>query len=284
MTAPSCQERHLCAAGIRLRAVLEGEGEPTLILHGFTGSAASMDHVARGLAARRLTIRLDLVGHGGSSAPHDLAHYSMESCVAQVAAALDALGHPSVDVIGYSMGGRVALALAVAQPERVRSLLLVGAGAGLEDPSERAARCASDEALANRIERDGLERFVDDWMAIPLLASQRRLGAARLARARAERLAQRPNGLANSLRGMGAGAQPPLHTALPALRIPICFAAGARDTKFAALARHLAERCPSACTALVPDAGHACHLEQPQAFLHIANAFLERARATRGRA
>ena len=205
----------------------------------------------------------------------------MESCVAQVAGALDALGIPQAHVLGYSMGGRVGLALCAWRPERVRSALLIGASAGLEEAGARAARRRQDEALAERIEREGLERFVEWWMELPLFASQRRLGEAALARAREQRLSNRAHGLAQSLRGMGTGAQPALHARLPSLHVPILLVAGSLDAKFAAIASDLASRLPNAQAQLVPDAGHACHLEQPEAFLRIARRFFDAAEARR---
>ncbi len=277
MAALNRELRFVSAAGVRLRARVEGSGSPVLILHGFTGCAESMVMVAEGLADRHRTIRLDLVGHGGSDAPLDAAHYSMESCIEQVGAALDALDHPRVHAIGYSMGGRAALALATWQPDRVRSLLLVGASAGIEDAQARAARRRSDCALAVRIERDGLERFVDHWMDLPIFASQQRLGRDWLAAARAQRLSNRPLGLANSLRGMGTGAQPPLHAALPRLRLPVCWVVGEQDAKFRAIASELAGRVPDARVAVVPRAGHAAHLENPVHFGQLARRFFAQA-------
>ena len=282
------ESRLVEAGGFRLHAALEGDGPPLLVLHGFTGSTESMEGVAAGLRDTFRGVRLDLVGHGRSDAPGlssaspgSPEPYTMESCVAQVAGALDALGIPQAHVLGYSMGGRVGLALCAWRPERVRSALLIGASAGLEEAGARAARRRQDEALAERIEREGLERFVDWWMELPLFASQRRLGEAALARARAQRLSNRAHGLAQSLRGMGTGAQPALHARLPSLRVPILLVAGSLDAKFAAIASDLASRLPDARAQLVPGAGHACHLEQPEAFLRIARRFFDAAEARR---
>jgi 2-succinyl-6-hydroxy-2,4-cyclohexadiene-1-carboxylate synthase len=282
------ESRFVEAGGLRLHALLEGEGPPLLMLHGFTGSTESMESTAAGLRDACRCVRLDLVGHGRSDAPqlpptshgaHD--PYTMQSCVAQVAEALDALGIEQAHVLGYSMGGRVGLALCAWRPERVRSALLVGASAGLEEAEARAERRRRDEALAARIEREGLERFVDRWMALPLFASQRSLGEAALARARAQRLSNRPHGLAQSLRGMGTGAQPTLHARLPSIELPILLVAGSLDAKFAGIAADLASRLANACAQLVPGAGHACHLEQPEAFLRIARRFFADAEARR---
>jgi 2-succinyl-6-hydroxy-2,4-cyclohexadiene-1-carboxylate synthase len=264
------------AAGVRLHAELEGEGPPLLLLHGFTGSTRSMESLAAGLRDRHRVIRLDLIGHGRSEAPRELAPYAMERCVDQVAAALDVLGVERVHVLGYSMGGRVALALAALRAEKLHSAILIGARAGIEEPSEREKRRRADEALAARIEEEGVEAFVDRWMALPLFASQRRLGTPVLAAARAQRLANRAHGLARSLRGMGAGAQPCLHDRLEDVRIPVLLAVGAEDLKFGVIARNLSARLANSELALIPEAGHAAHIENPDAFLKAARGFLAR--------
>lgn len=271
------------AAGVRLHARLDaperGEGDPVVVLHGFTGSTESMEGVAAPLARRRRVVRLDLVGHGRSDAPTDPACYAMAACCAQVRAAIAQLGLERPHLLGYSMGGRVALACAVDAPGRFASLIAVGATAGLADPALRDARVAADEALAERIERDGLERFVDDWMALPLFASQARLGPDALARARAQRLRNRRHGLANSLRGMGAGAQPPLHDRLDEVRLPVLLVAGEEDAKFRGIAAELAAALPDARVAEIPEAGHAAHLEAPEAFVETVERFLGEAEA-----
>jgi 2-succinyl-6-hydroxy-2,4-cyclohexadiene-1-carboxylate synthase len=236
-----------------------------------------MAGTAARLADRHRVVSIDLIGHGRSASPADGDAYTMERCVEQIAATLDGLAVPSAHVVGYSMGGRTALALATWRPGRVRSLVLVGASAGLEDEAERAARRSHDEALADSIERDGIEAFVDRWMALPLFASQARLGAEWLARARRQRLANDPVGLALSLRGMGTGAQPPLHACLGSLEAPVCWVAGDEDAKFTKLAEALAPRCRDGRVCIVPGSGHACHLEQPEAFAEIARKHIETA-------
>ena len=172
------------AGGIRLHAVVDEPPQragamsipDVLVLHGFTGAAESMEGVARGLAPFARVARLDLVGHGQSDAPDAPAAYAMGACATQVADAARALGFERPHLLGYSMGGRVALAAVIARPEAFASLVLVGATAGIADPTARAERIAADAALADSILQGGLERFVDAWMAQPLFASQARLG------------------------------------------------------------------------------------------------------------
>jgi len=265
--------RRIDVGGLELAVEERGKGAPLLILHGFTGCARSMAGVAAELARSFQTLGVDLVGHGASGGPRTLERYLMADCVEQVCTLFDRLEIERAHMLGYSMGGRVALALAVAHPERVARLMLIGASAGVPDPAARAERIAADEALADRIELEGIEAFVDHWMALPLFASQARLGDDALAAMRAQRLRNAPHALANSLRGMGSGAQQPLHDQLGRVRAPACLVVGEEDAKFDAIASDLASRLRSASVARIPEAGHAAHLENPTAFAATATRF-----------
>ena len=260
--------------GVRLRAIEEGQGQAVLVLHGFSGDAESMASVAEGLRDRYRVIRLELVGHGGSDSPAEAAAYAMSACVGQVRAAARALELTRPHLLGYSMGGRAALATAVSAPGDFSSLVLIGATAGIADAALREQRIRADRALADRIEAGGIQRFVDEWMALPLFASQARLGAGALARARAQRLRNSPRGLANSLRGMGAGAQTPLHEGLARLVLPILLIVGEEDEKFRGIAADLASKLPDAQIAVLPQAGHAAHLEAPDELRRVVCRFL----------
>ncbi len=268
-------ERTFEINGLALHTVLFGAGRPLLLLHGFTGSAATWAGLAAQLAPQRQCIAQDLIGHGKSVAPADPARYTMEQAVQDIAGLLDVLGISRVDLLGYSLGGRLALQFAVAAPGRVRALILESASPGLASPAERAARIAADDALAAAIERDGVEAFVAHWEALPLWASQAELPAELRARQRTQRLANRPQGLANSLRGMGTGRQRALWDMLPTLTIPTLLLAGALDAKFSAIAQHMAVALPCADLAIIAAAGHAIHLEQPEIFGQRVAVFLE---------
>lgn len=260
-----------------LHVEIEGNGEPILWLHGFTGSAETLRTTSRRLGAGFRHLRVDLLGHGRSDAPADPGAWTMEQCARDLAALLAGLDASPAHVIGYSMGARVGLALAAWHPRAVRSLVAVGARAGFEDPQQRRVRIEADEALADRIEQRGLSWFVDHWMALPLFASQRRLGSAFLERAREQRLRNRPEALARSLRGLGAGAQPPLHAALGGVAPPVLLVYGDEDVKFAASARELAELMPHASARALKSAGHAAHLEAPREFAAACRDFLRKA-------
>jgi len=220
------------------------------VLHGFAGSARPLLRFFPG------AVTPDLPGH--RSAPDAI---SWEDALDQLGRALDPR-EPAV-VFGYSMGARLALALALRRPEGVERLALESGTAGIADETERARRKAEDDALAGFIERSGMEAFVDRWEQHPTLASLRPFAA----ELRSERLAHRPQGLASALRCLGAGAQPSYWDRLGELDLPVRLIAGARDEKFSAIARRMAELLPQADLTIIPDCGHAPHLERPQAFV-----------------
>ncbi|MEQ8718151.1 MAG: 2-succinyl-6-hydroxy-2,4-cyclohexadiene-1-carboxylate synthase [Acidimicrobiales bacterium] len=252
--------------GVELRSRLDppGHGGPVVVLlHGFTGSAAAMEPLAVPLRRTHRVLSVDLVGHGGSAVPDDTSAYSTEAVARHLVGLFEALELGDVVLVGYSMGGRIALTLACSRPDLVAGLVTIGATAGLTDPLARAERRASDAALADDIERDGLEAFVDRWMALPLFATQASLGPQALARIRDQKLLNSPEGLARSLRGGGTGSMAPLHDRLARLDTPALFLAGGLDAKYRAIAHELAQLTPAGEARVIDRAGHAAHLERP---------------------
>lgn len=244
------------------RAVDGGTGERVVLVHGFTQTLASWGPVAGRLARRFEVVRVDLPGHGGSGA--------VRAGFGEAAGLVGEAGGAGV-YVGYSLGGRLCLRLALDRPDLVRGLVLVGASPGIADPGARARRRDADEALASEIERDGVAAFLDRWLAGPLFA-----GLPEEAAGRQDRLANRPGGLAYALRRLGTGAQEPLWARLSGLRPPVLLVAGALDVKFAGIAREMAAAVgPTARVALVPGAGHAVHLERPDAMAALLEAFLD---------
>ena len=267
-------------AGVEIAVADQGVGQPCLVLHGFTGSGAAMRPLIDGLAldgpAGARTIAPDLVGHGDSDAPDDVAHYRMDAMVDHLDAVLD---HARVDaavVVGYSFGARLGLTYAVARPDRVRELVTIGGTPGLRDPAAAADRRAADEALAADIEAHGVPAFVDRWEQGPIFATQHRLPDAVRASIRSGRLANRAHGLANSLRGAGTGAMPSLWGALAELHVPTTVIAGGLDTKFVSIGREMVSLLPQATLDVVPDVGHAVHLEATNACTAIVERSLVR--------
>ena len=255
--------------------VEQGEGEALLLLHGFTGSSASWERVLPELAGAYRVIAVDLLGHGMSDAPAEPARYGMVPVAADITALLDHLGIDRAHLFGYSMGGRLALYLALLLPERWHSLTLESSSPGLVTREERAERAARDEELAAFIETEGIAAFVDYWAQLPLFASQQRLPAAVQEKHRRQRLQNNPAGLVGSLRGMGTGVQPSLWAQLGELALPTLLLAGALDDKFVAFAQRMARVIPGATLAMVPGAGHTIHLEQPELWLQLSRDWLQ---------
>jgi 2-succinyl-6-hydroxy-2,4-cyclohexadiene-1-carboxylate synthase len=233
----------------------ESMAETLLLLHGFTHTGASWEPVIQELGERYRAIAPDLRGHGTSGAMRPV---SLEAVIDDVIRGMP----DSFALAGYSMGGRIALHLALAHPERVSSLVTVGASPGIASDADRAARLTADEALARRFETLRIEDLDVAWSQTAVLADQ---PAAVRAAVRADRLRSAPGGLAAALRGLGTGALPSLWNRLDGLAMPCRFLAGERDAKFTAIAREMAASAPDATAAVIPDAGHAAHLEAPAA-------------------
>ncbi|HET6319060.1 MAG TPA: 2-succinyl-6-hydroxy-2,4-cyclohexadiene-1-carboxylate synthase, partial [Chloroflexota bacterium] len=228
---------------------------PLLLLHGFTGSIRSWHGVRAQLARRYRLVLVDLIGHGQSAAPADPDRYSLDWCVRDLTAILDRLALQRVAVLGYSMGGRVAFRFTVDCPTRVSHLLLESASPGITDASERALRVESDRALADRLERDGISSFVDEWERQPLLALAPHVPEAVRVEQHAQRLANDVQGLANSLRGMGAGAQAPLWGSLGSLDMPVRILVGERDTRYCSIAMRMQSLMHQGKLTVCPEAG-----------------------------
>ena len=247
---------------------------PLLLLHGFTGSSANWQQQVQALAPQCPTITVDLLGHGQTLAPTDPSRYTMAASAADLATLLAAIAPGPVNLLGYSMGGRLALYFALTYRHLVGKLILESASPGLATADERHARKVSDDQLADRIEAQGIAAFVEQWAALPLFASQRALPEVVQAQLRELRLRNQPHGLANSLRGMGTGVQPSLWSQLPTLTMPTLLLAGALDPKFCTIAAQMAQQLPNATLAIVPAAGHTIHLEQPAVFQQLVAQFL----------
>jgi 2-succinyl-6-hydroxy-2,4-cyclohexadiene-1-carboxylate synthase len=237
-----------------LAVTTQGWGPPVVLVHGFTQTGRSWGRVAADLGRDHTVTCVEVAGHGGSSA--------VRADLVQGAELLGAAGGQAT-YIGYSMGGRLGLHLALTRPDLVTALVVLGATGGLEDPAERQARRAADELLAQRIEGDGVARFLNFWLAQPLFA-----GLPDDPAERADRLTNTADGLASSLRLTGTGTQRPLWDDLGSLAMPVLVLAGERDHKFTALGQRLARGIgPNATFDTIAGAGHASHLEAPQLFV-----------------
>ena len=230
-----------------------------LFLHGFTNTGASWNDVIAGLPGSYRAHAPDLRGHGSASAARPV---SLEAVLVE----LDALAPHRFTLVGYSQGGRVALHAALAMPERVARLVLIGASPGIAAAEARAERRAADETLAAWMETVPIEEFVSRWAQTPVLADQ---SPAVRAAVNADRLHNTTDGLAAALRGLGTGTLPSLWDRLGDVSVPVELIVGERDAKFRATAEAMATLIPDARLHVVPGAGHAVHLEEPWAVAGI---------------
>jgi 2-succinyl-6-hydroxy-2,4-cyclohexadiene-1-carboxylate synthase len=228
---------------------------PTIVfLHGFTNTGASWTRVIEALGERYRAVTPDIRGHGTAA---DARPVSLEAVIEDVGA----VAPEEFELVGYSMGGRIALHVALALRERVKRLVLISASPGLASPRERDTRRRVDEQLADGIEKMEIEQFADRWARTPVLADQPPHVAAA---ARADRLRNTPAALAAALRGLGTGALPPLWDRLAELTMPVLLIVGGRDERFQAIAVRMAGEMAHAEVAIVAGAGHAVHLENPE--------------------
>jgi len=238
---------------VRLHSERDGAGVPVALLHGFGQTARCWGVLPDALTPDYEVVRLDAPGHGDTGGEGvDLP--TTADLIAEAAG-------PAV-YVGYSMGGRMALQLAVDRPDVVRGLVVVGGTPGIEDPNERAARRKADHALAQRIRDRGVDAFIHYWLDLPLFA-----GLPAEARYEDERRRNTAEGLATSLERAGTGSQAPLWDRLAAIDVPVLLVAGEDDQRYVEIAfRTGAAIGPGIELSLITDAGHSVHLEQPERF------------------
>jgi len=232
--------------------------------------------IANQLKERVFCILPDLPGHGANTnLPFEPPlHFDMLN--QDLLSLLDSLAIRQTHLVGYSMGGRAALYFAVHHPDRVASLILESASPGLTDPDERRARAGEDDRRANAIRTEGVEAFVEQWYDLPLFRSLRALPDV-LAQIIAQRKANHPAWIAKVISDLSPGRQPPVWDQVPRLDMPVLLVAGSLDKKYVALGEQIAAHIPRARLAIVPEAGHTVHLEQPEKFVHLLQNFLSAA-------
>ena len=239
---------------------------PALFLHGFTGDRDAFAHLEPHLGETVSATCVDVPGHGEAPLP------------STVEAFLDELAEhtlpPEATVVGYSQGARIALALALRFPSRVRRLVLESGSAGMLGERKRAARRASDAALATVLRREGIEAFVARWERVPILEGLTTLPEPQRAALRARRLAQDPEGLARALEVFGQGAMAATWGALATLRADVLLVTGTRDVRYTAIARRMVKRLTSAQHVTIRGVGHTPHLEAPARYAEALRGFL----------
>ena len=255
------------------RTVTGSENRPAvLFLHGFMGSKAEWADVMESLDRGFRCVAVDLPGHGASTGLPDET-YTMEGTAGAILGTLDELEIPAAALVGYSMGGRLALYLALRHPDRCSGLFLESSSPGLKSETEREARREADEQKARRLEHGDFEEFLQDWYRQPLFAPMAR-DEALLRRTIEARRGNDPAELAKSLRGTGTGSQPSLWEELSGLRVPVLAAVGELDEKFVGISRGMEDLGPAVRATTVPDAGHDVHDEAPAEYLALLRELL----------
>lgn len=260
--------------GIQYHVERYGSGFPLVLLHGFTGAASTWKPFCPVWGQHSELVLLDLIGHGETESPGDMKRYAINQAANDLKVLLDQLRIEKVDLLGYSMGGRIAIAFASLYPERVRKLVLESTTPGLKTPEERQARIIQDEKLAAKMEEEGIEKFIDFWQSIPLFQSQQNLPEKVREQIRSQRLKNDPGGLANSLRGMGTGKQPSWWEALVNFDFDTLLITGELDDKFFEIAADMAAKLPKSTNLTINGCGHAIHVEKQQKFGTIVSEFL----------
>ena len=259
-------QRFAAPGAPEIRVRVAGHGRGLLLIHGF---ASGLDgwpaEELEALSRIRRVVAIDLPGHGSSdAAPPGSAEGDALVRILDAVRRAHA-GDDPADVLGYSMGARLALA-AVAGGMPAASLLLESPNPGIEDPMERTQRAVWDERWARRFDGEPLPQVLDDWLDQDIFASRADLPAAEAARQRRVREAAHGPSLAVWLREFGTGSMTPTWDALRSFRGPVHVAVGARDAKYVALARRIDSAVPAAVVTTVAGAGHAPHMEAPSAW------------------
>ena len=267
---------HIEVNGIDYFYQVQGSGPALLLLHGFTGSSANWLDFLGPYSKHFQVVLIDLPGHGRSSSPPSPERYAIEMVSRDLITIIKALQLSAVNLLGYSMGGRLALFMAARYPAYIRSLIIESASPGLETTALRQMRIESDDRLAAEVEVVGIPAFVEQWQRLPIFATQLGLPAERQASLRHQRLNNSASGLANSLRGMGTGRQPSLWSELDSIHLPVLVMAGELDGKYMNIAQQIAEVIPHAELKIFSDSGHNIHLEKCQLYTSTVLRYLQR--------
>ena len=267
------------SGGVRTKLHYETTGDlanpAVLFLHGFMGSNRDWEYVIDALGAEFFCIMIDLPGHGQSVKLQDNEVYTIEGAAGLVAHVLDEIGISEAHVVGYSMGGRLALYFALHFPERCRDIVIESASPGLRHEADRVARREVDEARARRLEMEEYAMFLEEWYRMPIFASLEGHEGL-LERLITTRMRNSPNELARSLRMMGTGNQPSLWAELEDLEVSVLAVAGALDGKYVEIAECISVLTPMIRTAIISNAGHNIHAEYPAIYIDLVREYLKK--------
>ncbi|MFH1891605.1 MAG: 2-succinyl-6-hydroxy-2,4-cyclohexadiene-1-carboxylate synthase [Candidatus Zixiibacteriota bacterium] len=243
-----------------------------ILLHGFLGSGADWMAIAARLSDHFFCVMPDLPGHGRSMSP-DAEQYTFESTARSIVAVADMQGLQKPALLGYSMGGRIALYTALQNPGLFSGLILESSSPGLKSDEERQQRIKEDDKRALRLKEIGVAAFVEEWYRMPLFDRMRK-NDKQYSKFMARRQQLDTDGIALSLRGAGTGTQVPLWSRLPELSIPVLLVVGAEDSKFRDINREMTVSLRNCRLEEVPNAGHNVHFERQVLFGDLIREFI----------
>jgi 2-succinyl-6-hydroxy-2,4-cyclohexadiene-1-carboxylate synthase len=266
-------ERRISYKNYQLSYSLIGNpNRPTILfLHGFLGDRHEFQPISDLLTNEYQCLSLDLPGHGATQVTED-SDYEIEPTARAIIAALDQLHISRCFLVGYSMGGRLALYLTLRFPDRFIGTVLESASPGLKTEAEREQRSQRDWQWAAELETADFAQFLVKWYDQPLFASLRR--SPDFGQLLEQRRQNRSAELAKSLRYLGTGAQPSLWQELERNRVPLGLVVGEWDQKFVAIIREMRLLCPTAQLQVMKDCGHNVHFENGQGFIEHLKSFL----------
>jgi 2-succinyl-6-hydroxy-2,4-cyclohexadiene-1-carboxylate synthase len=268
----------LDANGVKINLELYKEIDKSkdyvLFLHGFTGCAEDWFPIFEQLPNKYNYIAMDIVGHGKSDAPGNVANYNIESIVNQIKYIKDHLTPNKIFLLGYSMGGRIALSYASVYPDDLKGLILESASAGIKNDEERQKRYEEDLKIAEFIETHTLDEFIEMWNDQELFNTQRRFSNDKLKKIKKKKASGSKIGYANSLKGFSTGIMPPVHDKLKKIPLKVLLITGDLDSKFTGINARLAKRFFKAKHKIVRNSGHNTHLEESKRFVEIVLNYL----------
>lgn len=244
-----------------------------LFLHGFLGNGNSWHEIIETLQQSYFCITVDLPGHGQSLSVEE-SQYKMPECAKLIIKIIEKLKINKFSLVGYSMGGRLGLFMALKNPDRLNKVILESSSPGLKTEKERVERQKSDGLLALELEKAPLAEFVEKWYDRPLFIPLKK-NKQRFQELLQKRLVNAPRGLAGSLRFIGLGAQPPLWEKLKELKGPALLIVGELDAKFQEMARQMSHESKQFKVKSIRDAGHNVHFEQPAEYAQTLKKFLK---------
>ena len=256
---------------IKYHIEVKGEGKPIICLHGFSENLSTWEFIE--LDGHQL-ILIDLIGHGKSDKPKPCKYYSLKVMLKHLNKLIFKLGLKKYSMLGYSMGGRIALAYALTYPKEIEKLILENASYGEEGFLNRLKRRRNDLNLAKSIEGNGIEWFNQYWSDLSIFKSQRRLSKAIIKEISERRLLNEAQALSNTLKGTGQGKFPCLKSKISKLSMPILYISGEYDEKYEAVGKNFEKLNRNIKHVVINGCGHNTHIEDTNAFVEVLNKFL----------